>query len=121
MLRRVFLPAAKPLEKSHCKEALLAKRMLNVGVSFQLRSHIIGMTRPSPHRLRPKILFLKEKIGARGAPVGDVLVVAARALAAAAAAAEGALPIRQREALEAASGSRERAAYKAARGAISYN
>ena len=69
------------MEKSHCKEALLAKRMLNVGASFQSCSHIIGVTRPSPHRLRPKILFLKEKIGTRGMSVGDVLVVAAYMLA----------------------------------------
>ena len=81
MLRRVFLPEAEPLEKSHCKEALLAKRMLNAGASFQSCSHIIGMTRPSPHRLRPKILFLKEEAGARGAPAGGALAVAARALA----------------------------------------
>ena len=81
MLRRALLPAAKPLEKSHCKEALLAKRMLNAGASFQSRSRIIGMARPPPHRLRPKILFLKEKIGARGAPAGGALAAAARALA----------------------------------------
>ena len=81
MLRRAPPPVAKPLEESHCKEALLAKRMLNAGASFQSRSHIIGMARPPPRRLRPKILFLKEKIGARGMSVGDVLVVAAYMLA----------------------------------------
>ena len=84
MLRRAFLPVAEPLEKSHCKEALLAKRMLNAGASFQSRSRIIGAARPPPRRPRPKILFLKEEAGARGAPAGGALAAAARALARAA-------------------------------------
>ena len=81
MLRRALLREAWPSGESHCKEALLARGAANVSASFQSRSHIIGAARPPPRRLRPKILFLKEKIGARGALAGGALAVAARALA----------------------------------------